>query len=181
MTATMDDWQAEAIDLKRQGMESNEIAEAVGKSASTVRKVIARAREDGTLTDDGAHDPLDDLEPDEELAGEGDGSIEPEDEVPPSRAVDPQDGLFDKAWEDADLEAALEEREVTRAAKLAATSAHKLKDDEAKALLDKFELAVGEVARIGRFRIKKTMTAGNDVSFTTAPREQLRIAVDDGE
>lgn len=43
------DWQSEAIDLKRQGLDSNAIAEAVGKSPSTVRKVIARAREAGTL------------------------------------------------------------------------------------------------------------------------------------
>lgn len=43
------DWQAEVIDLKRKGLESKDIAEAVGKHAATVRKVIARAREDGTL------------------------------------------------------------------------------------------------------------------------------------
>ena len=98
--------------------------------------------------------------------------------VPPSSAVDPQEGLFDQTWDNPDLETALEEREETRAAKLTATKDHKIKDDAVKALLANYSLAVGEVARIGRFRIKKREVKGNDVSFTTAPREQLSIEVD---
>jgi hypothetical protein len=47
-----------------------------------------------------------------------------------------------------------------------------------KALLAGYSLEVGEVARIGRFRIKKTRREGSEVSFVTEPREQLRIAVD---
>jgi hypothetical protein len=43
---TEQDWQAEAIRLKAEGKESAEIAEIVGKHAATVRKVIARAREE---------------------------------------------------------------------------------------------------------------------------------------
>ena len=46
------DWQAEVIDLKRRGLESKDIAEAVGKHAATVRKVIAKAREAGDLPSD---------------------------------------------------------------------------------------------------------------------------------
>jgi hypothetical protein len=49
VSATVDtntDWQGQVLDLKRQGMTSAEIAELVGKHAATVRKVIARAKDD---------------------------------------------------------------------------------------------------------------------------------------
>lgn len=203
MTAVMDGWQAEAVDLAKQGLDAYAIGEQVGKSPPTIRKALKRARDAGIL-----EDPMRDrvLTPEEaaRLAGAAeDGEVPPEDDpeyeppgegdpldtfreeageavgpMPPSRAVDPQDGLFDKVWEDENLEAALEGREETREAKLAATKAHKVKDDAVKALLDGYSLAVGEVARIGRFRIKKTKTEGNEVSFTTEPREQLRIGVE---
>jgi hypothetical protein len=42
-TMTETDWQERAIALKAEGLESKEIAEAVGKHPATVRKVIARA------------------------------------------------------------------------------------------------------------------------------------------
>jgi hypothetical protein len=41
---------------------------------------------------------------------------------------------------------------------------------------------VGEVARVGRFRIKKTQPSSRDVSFTTNPQARLNIGViNDGE
>lgn len=223
MSAVVEDWQAEAIDLKKQGLDTDAIAAAVGKSAPTVRKAIAKAREAGEVfpgdevhaaTNGNGHHAIspEDAERLAQAAESGEipgqttvdeqlGDVPPEDDpepvdpldefraeageavgaMPPSRAVDPQDGLFDVTWEDSDLEAILEAREETRAEKLSAAKAHKIKDDEAKALLEKYTLAVGEVARIGRFRIKKTRSEGNEVSFTTEPREQLRIAVDPGE
>lgn len=96
--------------------------------------------------------------------------------------VDPQDGLFDKQFADADLEAALEERERIRQHRAEVNAEFKTADKEAKELLAGFELAVGEVARVGRFRIKKTATPARDVSFETAPGERLNIGViDDGE
>jgi len=99
-----------------------------------------------------------------------------------SSAVDPQDGLFDKQFEDAQLEAALEERERLRQQKLEAQRAAKVADDAAKEQLLRFNLAVGEVARCGRFRIKKTQPQGRDVSFTTNPAPRLNIGViNDGE
>src|SRR4051794_8993226 len=63
------DWQAEVLDLKRQGMTSAQIAEVVGKHAATVRKVIARAKDDDpipgqTTADDHLEpeaDPLDEF------------------------------------------------------------------------------------------------------------------------
>jgi hypothetical protein len=42
MADTNTDWQREVIDLKAQGLSAAEIADAVGKHAATVRKVIAR-------------------------------------------------------------------------------------------------------------------------------------------
>jgi hypothetical protein len=99
-----------------------------------------------------------------------------------SSAVDPQDGLFDKTFDDDTLEAALEERERLRQQKLEAQRAAKVADDAAKNELARFELAVGEVARVGRFRIKKTQPQGRDVSFTTNPSPRLNIGViADGE
>lgn len=46
------DWQAEAISLKRNGLESKNIAAALDKHPATIRKVIARAREAGELPND---------------------------------------------------------------------------------------------------------------------------------
>lgn len=45
-------WTAEVIDLHRKGVGTNDIAEAVGKHPATIRKAIAKAREEGTLTDE---------------------------------------------------------------------------------------------------------------------------------
>lgn len=96
-------------------------------------------------------------------------------------AVDGQDGLFDKQWSDDGLEAALEERERIREQRADVNAQYKTADKDVKDQLARFELAVGEVARIGRFRIKKTRRAGSEVSFETAPREQLTIGlIDDG-
>lgn len=95
-----------------------------------------------------------------------------------SPAVDPQDGMFDKEFNDADLEAALERREALREARLEAQRDYKAADDDAKRLIVGFELAVGEVARVGRFRIKKKRTAPREVSFETAGSERLEIKVE---
>lgn len=99
--------------------------------------------------------------------------------MPDSTSVDPQESMLDATWDDPDLEAALEERETKREERLAAQGAFKIADDNAKALLVNYSLAVGEVARVGRFRIKKRAVAGNSVSFETQPREQLSIGVED--
>lgn len=94
--------------------------------------------------------------------------------------VDPQDGLFDKTFSDDGLEGALEEREQLRQTRLAAVKAFVQADKAVKTQLASYELAVGEVARIGRFRIKKTLAAGREVSFETSPSERLNIKVRDG-
>lgn len=186
------DWAAEAVRLRREeNMPTADIAQRVDRSPSRVRRVLAEANTDramngrgdipGQTTVDDHLPPEDDPEHPDTLAEFRGEAGEPVGPMPPSRAVDPQDGFFDVTWDDERLLAVLEEREKTREAKLTASKAHKLKDDEAKALLGGYSLAVGEVARIGRFRIKKTRREGSDVSFTTEPREQLQIAVDSGE
>lgn len=96
-----------------------------------------------------------------------------------SSAVDPQDGLFDKQWDDGELEAALEAREEKRVARLIAQGEFKVANDDVQHKLDAYELAVGEVARIGRFRIKKTQPQPNHVEFTTDPAPRLNIGVID--
>jgi hypothetical protein len=123
MAATVDtEWQERVLALKAEGMSSAEIAEAVGKHAATVRKVIARAKGDerclrpigetGTIRcrprmtrSTRTRSPTSSVAE----AGEAVGPM------PPSRAVDPQDGLFDKVWDDPALLAAW--RRVRRRAK----------------------------------------------------------------
>jgi hypothetical protein len=201
MTET--DWQETAVRMRREQQAATaDIAEAVGRSESQVRRVLAKANAERAINGapssngNGPHDVIpgqttvdDHLEPEDdpespgwagrdEFVDEAGESVGP---MPPSRAVDAQDGMFDVVWDDATLLDALEAREKTREAKLTAGKAHKLKDDAVKALLDGKPLEVGAVARIGRFRIKKTRREGNEVSFTTEPREQLSIAVDPGD
>lgn len=91
---------------------------------------------------------------------------------------DPQMEINEKQVENPDLEAALEAREAAREKRLSAQSDFKAQDTVVKGHLSTFQLAVGEVARVGRFKIKKTMRRGTSVSFETAPREQLSIEVD---
>lgn len=95
-----------------------------------------------------------------------------------SGAADPQDGLFDKQWESKDLEAALEERERIAEQRREVNRSFKDADAAVKGQLIDFELAVGEVARIGRFRIKKTATPPRDVAFSTEGGERLNIKVE---
>lgn len=94
--------------------------------------------------------------------------------------VDPQDGLFDKQFTSDDLEAALEERERIRIHRSEVNAEYRTADETAKDLLAGFELAVGEVARVGRFRIKKTATPPRSVSFETEGSERLTIGVIEG-
>jgi len=92
-------------------------------------------------------------------------------------AVDAQDGLFDKEWDDSALIGALEERERIKEQRAAVNAEYKRADAAAKDKLMDFSLAVGEVARVGRFRIKKTAVGSRAVSFETEPTERLNIGV----
>lgn len=92
-------------------------------------------------------------------------------------AVDAQDGLFDKEVDDGALEAALDTREKAKAKRAAAQKTFKEEDDKVKARLSEFELADGEVARVGKYRIEKKAIAGRAVSFETGPSTRLHISL----
>lgn len=92
-------------------------------------------------------------------------------------AVDPQDGLFDKEFDDTNLEQLLDKREAAKDKRAKATKAFKDEDDKVKARLSEFELADGEVARVGKYRIAKKATPGRAVSFETSPSSRLSISL----
>lgn len=99
-----------------------------------------------------------------------------------SATEDPQDGLFDKLIEDASLEELIDQREALREKAATAKSKFNDKDVLVKARLGEFELAVGEVARVGKYRIANKRTAGGHREFDVAPSSRLTIGlIDTGE
>lgn len=94
-------------------------------------------------------------------------------------APDDQIEFDEKQIDNADLAALLDERGRLNDKRLAAIRAFEEKDRQAKARLSEFELAVGEVARCGRWKIRKMRRAGGDRQFTVAPSEPLQIKLDD--
>ena len=108
----------------------------------------------------------------------GDGSSI-RDRARTSASPDDQIEFNEKNIDNADLAALLEERHTLNEERLAAVRAFEEKDRQAKARISEYELAVGEVARVGRFKIKKTRRAGGDREFTVAPSEPLQIKLDD--
>lgn len=90
-------------------------------------------------------------------------------------AEDPQDGLFDKEFDDTNLEQLLDKREAAKEKRGKAQKAFKEEDDKVKARLSEFELADGEVARVGKYRIEKKALPPRSVSFDTDPSSRLNI------
>lgn len=96
----------------------------------------------------------------------------------PTKAAD-QLSLDERVIVDAELEAALEERQRTRMElapfRRAAREAH----DAAKfaALRHDDEIPDGGAVRVGRFRITKTVVKGRAVSFEAGERTQLSFAL----
>lgn len=81
-------------------------------------------------------------------------------------------------------EALLEALEKRQARKVDAGAARKLYTEAHEVVMGKLseelpELADGDVARCGRFKISKRSTPSRDVSFTTSPSSRLTIAVVD--
>ena len=93
--------------------------------------------------------------------------------------ADDQIEFNEKEIDNPGLAALLEERLTLNEARLKAIREFEEKDRQAKARISEFELAVGEVARCGRFKIVKQRRAGGDREFTVAPSEPLRISLDD--
>ena len=96
-----------------------------------------------------------------------------------SASADDQIEFNEKQIDNPGLAALLEERLTLNEARLKAIREFEEKDRQAKARISEFELAVGEVARCGRFKIVKQRRAGGDREFTVAPSEPLRISLDD--
>jgi hypothetical protein len=92
----------------------------------------------------------------------------------PQTAVDERDLAND------DLEKALEQRQKARDAAAALAKTAREKDAAAKSMLAEFQLADGEIARCGRFRIVNKKVSGRVVSFETAPTTRLTIRLADG-
>lgn len=93
--------------------------------------------------------------------------------MPPT--AQPQTALDEKVIDDSELEKALDDRERAKGAKAEATSVFKTKDDVVKGKLDDLGLEVGQVARIGRFRIEKRQTESSHVEFERGGGEKLSI------
>lgn len=94
-------------------------------------------------------------------------------------AVDGQQGMFDREFDDTNLEALLDQREEKKAKRLAAQKAFKEKDDLVKARLSEFELADGEVARVGKYRIENKVTAPGHREFDVGGGNRLNIKLFD--
>jgi hypothetical protein len=80
-----------------------------------------------------------------------------------------------------DLEAALEDREKRKNSKNELNRQFKEADERVRALLSEFDLADGEVARCGRFRISRTLSPGRSVAFETEPKSRVSIKADKDE
>jgi hypothetical protein len=89
--------------------------------------------------------------------------------------VVPQASLYEATLENAELEAALEAREVTKAAASAARKAHADADEHAKALVETLDLGDGAPVRVGRFLLTRKPVGARSVAFDTAATTRLTI------
>lgn len=83
--------------------------------------------------------------------------------------------------EDADVEAALEEREKRKESLSAVRAVYDEAHEKATAEIGKLELPVGGAARVGRFRITRQALKARAVTFETKESSRLRIALIEDE
>lgn len=88
-------------------------------------------------------------------------------------------GMDEQVIDDADVEAALEEREKRKASLQAVRKVYDGAHEAAVAEITKLELPEGGAARVGRFRITRTAIAGRSVTFETKATSRVRIALVD--
>ena len=86
----------------------------------------------------------------------------------------PQTALGETLVEDADLEAALEQREKLKEASSRARKTFAEADEQAKSQIRGLELG-GTPARVGRFLIGEHDVAGRSVAFETEPSTRVSI------
>jgi len=91
------------------------------------------------------------------------------------KAVD-QMAIDEKYLEDGELESALDEWD--RAKLDQSVAAARVKNERANVdrLAERLELPAGVVARVGRWRLERITTEARSVSFTTAPKERVKIS-----
>ena len=89
----------------------------------------------------------------------------------------PQIAIDERVIESDELEAALEAREVAKAARREAHSSYASANTKARELIDALELD-DSPARIGRFRLVVRPVEARSVSFETSPTSRVTITVD---
>lgn len=89
----------------------------------------------------------------------------------------PQLGMDEKQISDAELENALELRQTKKNAFDAVRAQLAEAHDAATALITKHDMGDGTVIRVGRFRIERKFYPGRSVSFESAGKSRVRIAL----
>lgn len=95
--------------------------------------------------------------------------------------LEPQTSIYETTIENAELEAALESREVTKAAASAARTNHAAADEHAKGLAEGLDLGDDAPVRVGRFVLTRKPVAARSVAFDTEPTTRLTIRTVDLE
>lgn len=88
--------------------------------------------------------------------------------------------LDEKVVDDAELLAALEEREQLRTEASALRATLDGVDQRARDMIDALDLGVDTAIRVGRFRVSRVMAPGRAVSFETESKERVVIGTVDG-
>lgn len=87
-----------------------------------------------------------------------------------------QTALDERVVENAELERALEDREIAKGAAGEARKKFTTLDDLAKGKVNDLNLQDGEAVRIGRFRVAYRKVPAKSVAFETEPSERLTIS-----
>ncbi len=93
----------------------------------------------------------------------------------------PQLALDEQVIDDAEVEAALEEREKRKASLQAVRKVYDGAHEAAIAEIAKLELPEGGAARVGRFRVARSAIPARSVTFDTKASSRIRISVVDEE
>lgn len=92
-----------------------------------------------------------------------------------------QVGMDERIVDDAVLEDALEDRWKRRASAMELGRKYQEADKVAKGLVEALGLSIGEVIRVGRFRIEKRATAAREVSFETKAGSRIAVTADEDD
>lgn len=96
--------------------------------------------------------------------------------MPQLRSVD-QLGFDEQTIEDAELEAALEERDKRKRSLDAVRKVYDGAHQAALGEIEKLELPEGGAARVGRFRVTRTAVPARSIAFDTKASSRIRIGL----